>query len=80
MIIVRLILSVILRILKMIERPPVTLQLEGLERAWMARAIEVLRGVLVRSRAKEMPGSEIYELRTKEINALEELALKVGRA
>lgn len=64
----------------MAQKSGVTVQLEGLERAWVARSIEVLRGTLVRSRAKEMVGSEIYELRTKEINALVALAAKLEAA
>lgn len=63
----------------MAQKSGVTLELEGLERAWIARSIEVLKGTLIRSRAKEMPGSEIYELRSREISQLMALAEKVNR-
>lgn len=58
--------------------PTVGLQLEGLERAWVRRALEVLRGTLIRSRGKELAGSEVYEMRTREIAQLNALLEKVG--
>lgn len=43
------------------------------DRAWVRRALEALRAQLVRARTKEMAGSEIYELRTREVNAVSSL-------
>lgn len=42
-------------------------------RNWLRKAIETQRAALVRSRTKELAGSEIYQLRTREIDALNSL-------
>lgn len=44
---------------------------------WLKKACETQRHALVRSRGKEMVGSEIYALRTREIDALNELIVKL---
>lgn len=49
-----------------------------LERQWIKRSVEVLRGTLVRSRAKEMQESEVYALRTREISAIDVLLNKLS--
>lgn len=53
-----------------------TVKLEGMDRAWIKAALQVQRAVLVRGRAKEMDGSEIYALRSKEIAAVDALLVK----
>jgi hypothetical protein len=47
--------------------------LDAMQRAWVAQSLATQRGVLVRSRQKEMPGGQIHELRGKEIAALDAL-------
>ncbi len=47
--------------------------LDPIQRAWVAQSLSTQRGVLVRSRTKEMPGGQIHELRGKEIAALDAL-------
>ena len=44
-----------------------------LRRAWIRKALELQRSALIRSRAKEMVGSDIYNLRTKEIEFLDNM-------
>jgi len=51
--------------------------LVGLDRQWVRRSLEVLRMQLVRSRMKEVPGSEIYVLRGKELAQLDVLIGKL---
>lgn len=42
--------------------------LTPMERQWVAKALEVLRGQLIRARGKERVGSEIHALRGREID------------
>lgn len=51
----------------MAKEPPGGVYFEPQERIYAKRALEVLRGVLVRSKAKEVPGSEVQALRDREI-------------
>lgn len=53
-------------------------QLEPLEKAWLRKAVETQRNVLVRSRTKEMVGSDIWNLRGKEIEQLNVLVGKLS--
>lgn len=52
------------------------LKLDALERAWVKKSIDLQLQALKRSRGNEIVGSEIYVLRTKELDALAALALK----
>lgn len=45
-------------------------ELSVVERAYVKRALDVLKGTLIRSRSKEMVGSDIFALRTKEIDTI----------
>lgn len=47
---------------------------EKLRKLWVREALDFRRRALLRSRDKEVPGAEVYELRTKEIRYLESLA------
>lgn len=49
------------------------MEFESMERQWMRKALETQRQALVRSCSKEFQGSEIYELRQKEIRAVDAL-------
>lgn len=51
-------------------------QLENMEVQWVRKALDTQRAALVRSKAKELSGSEIEALRSKEIAALESLINK----
>lgn len=51
---------------------------EVLRRAWIKKSLELQRAALFRSRGKEIPGSEIYALRTKELQLLDQLILEEG--
>lgn len=54
-----------------------------MDRNWVRRALETQRSVIIRSRGKEVPGSEIYELRSRElaqVNAVLELVNAGGVA
>lgn len=42
-----------------------------LRKAWIKKALELQKMALIRARQKEMVGSEIYALRTKEIQMVE---------
>lgn len=48
-------------------------QLDVLKRVWVCKSLELQKSALMRSRNKEIPGSEIYGLRTREIQFLEDL-------
>lgn len=48
-------------------------QEEVLRKIWIRKSLELQKAALMRSRGKEIPGSEIYALRTKEIQFLEKL-------
>lgn len=52
-------------------------EFDALERQWLQKAAQLQRTALIRSRAKENAGGEIYALRTKEIQALDALLLKL---
>lgn len=43
------------------------IDLEIMERAWIKKALEDKVKALSRNRANEIPGTEIYDLRTREI-------------
>lgn len=45
-----------------------------LEVLWLKKSLELQKNALIRSRAKEVVGSEIYALRTREIEALQSLS------
>lgn len=51
-------------------------ELSNLDRQWVKKSLEFQRAGLVRSQRLEMPGSEIYGLRGKEITALDVLIAK----
>lgn len=53
------------------------IEVKPLEKAWLAKALETLRDKLVRNRMKEMAGSEIYALRGKEIDQVNEILNKI---
>lgn len=55
----------------------VSIEVTVLQRQWLAKALDTQRKVLVRSRSSEMAGSEIFELRGREIAAVDELIAKV---
>lgn len=44
--------------------------LTAMERAWVRQALTTQRAALMRSRQKEIAGSEIWSLRGKEIDSL----------
>lgn len=44
-----------------------------LKRAWLKKALESQRDAIKRSRQKEMPESEIYALRTRELQQLDQI-------
>jgi len=46
---------------------------EVLRRVWIKKALELQKAALMRTRGKEIPGSEIYALRTKEIQFIDGL-------
>lgn len=46
---------------------------DPLAKLWVQRSLEFQRAALIRSRTKEVPGGEIYVLRSKEINYLTSL-------
>jgi len=50
--------------------------LDVVEKAWIGKALVVLRQTLIRSRSKEIVGTEIYTLRGKEIESLNVLVQK----
>lgn len=47
------------------------------ESQWLSKSLEFQRSGLIRQRAKEMEGTEIYALRCKEVAAIESLINKV---
>lgn len=55
------------------QNPATTIELLPLERQWIAKAVITLRAQLARARSKELSGSEIYNLRGKEIQMLDSL-------
>ena len=46
---------------------------KSLDRQWIKKSLESQRAMLVRSRSKELAGSEIYALRGAEIATLDRL-------
>lgn len=56
----------------------VQVSVSPLQKQWLRRAVEVLKGTLVRSRAKEMVESEVYQLRTREIAQLDAILEKLA--
>lgn len=44
-----------------------------IQKQWIVKSLECQRAALVRSRTKEMVGSDIHALRGKEIDALDHL-------
>lgn len=53
---------------------PVTL----MEKQYLQKAVDSLRQQIVRSRAKELPGSDVYKFRTQDIAALDVLRNKLA--
>lgn len=51
--------------------------LQVLEVLWLRKALEALRVSLMRSRDKEIVGSEIYQLRSREVDAVMALSQKL---
>lgn len=60
----------------MAQSDKVQLELTAWDKLWIKKALETQRRVLERARSNEMPGSEIYVWRGKEIEALTTL---IGR-
>lgn len=56
----------------------VNIEVSVFERQWLRKAVETQRGALIRSRAKELDGSEIWSLRGREIEALTALLSRLG--
>lgn len=53
-------------------------KLSQIELLWLKKCVDLQRAALTRSRGKEIVGSEIYGLRTKELEALGNIALKLS--
>lgn len=51
-------------------------ELDVLEKQWIVKALESQRNMVVRARNREMAGSEIYMLRSKEIQAIDAIHAK----
>lgn len=51
--------------------------LQVLEVLWLRKALDALRVSLMRSRDKEIVGSEIYQLRSREVDAVMALSQKL---
>lgn len=49
---------------------------DAMDRGWIKKALESQRAMLIRSRTKEMTGSEVWHLRGREI---EQLNLLIGK-
>lgn len=60
----------------MAESKKVSFELDAIERSWVHVSLQAKREQLVRSRNKEVTGSEIWVLRGKEIEALNALMPK----
>jgi len=56
--------------------PKVSVELSSLERQWIVKSISSQRAMLIRSRQKELPGTDIWTLRGREIDALGDVARK----
>lgn len=54
----------------MAEATKLELSLTAFERAWLRSSLISKRDMLIRSRAKELAGSEIWALRGREIEAI----------
>lgn len=54
-------------------------EFDVLERQWVVQALRTQLSVLTRSRNKEMAGSEIYALRSREMNHVGNLITKMER-
>lgn len=54
--------------------------LDLVEKLWVQKSLDLQKTALVRSRNKEMAGSEIYFLRQKEIDVVEALMKKIALA
>ena len=50
---------------------------DALERNWIKKALETQRTSLARARSKEVVGSEIHELRGKELGSIDALIRKM---
>lgn len=55
----------------------VNVSVDPMERQWLEQALKTQRNVLVRSLSKERAGSEIYELRRREIAQVDAILAKV---
>lgn len=49
-----------------------------IEQLWLKKSVDLQRAALQRARLKELVGSDIYGLRTKELEALQALSLKLS--
>lgn len=56
----------------------IKLEVTVVDKQWLRRALETQRNVIVRTRNKEVVGSEIYELRTREIGQINAVLDKVN--
>lgn len=56
----------------------VTIELDVIERSWVSVSLQAKREQLVRSRNKEVTGSEIWSLRGREIEAINLLLPRFG--
>lgn len=56
----------------------VSVTLTSKDRAYLMRAVVTLRQALIRSRAKEVAGSQVWEFRGAELDELDELVRKLG--
>ena len=61
-----------------VEKKEEGVVLDVLERQWVRKSLETQRAVIVRGRNKELPGSDIWTLRGKEMDILTNLISKFG--
>lgn len=52
------------------------LKLDAQDKAMILNALEFRRAALIRARGKEVPGSDIYRMRTEQIKVIGELMLR----
>lgn len=54
------------------------LEFDVMELAWLRKSCETQRNVLVRQRGKEQVGSEIHAMRGREVDAINQLLMKLS--
>lgn len=54
------------------------LDFDVMELAWLRKSCETQRNVLVRQRGKEQVGSEIHAMRGREVDAINQLLMKLS--